>query len=87
MNEMAVNGSAVADHVTPATLFGNLPNVTSSFEADYRDQSNLTLLYDDVFAERDLGKAMPYRFGSYGVYQANKASQTYQISNYINLTS
>jgi len=30
---------------------------------------------------------MPYRFGSYNVYQANKASQTYQISSYLNLTS
>lgn len=30
---------------------------------------------------------MPYRYGSYAVYKANKDTQTYQINSYMNLTS
>jgi len=39
---------------------------------------------EDVFAER---QPMPYRFGSYLIYQANNITKNFKVVNYVNTTS
>lgn len=39
---------------------------------------------EDLFGQR---QEMPYRFGSYLVYQANNITKNYKIINYVNTTS
>ena len=48
---------------------------------------NYTEFYNAVYEYRNEGPLFPYRYGSYQIYQANKASQIYNMIAYLNVTS
>lgn len=55
--------------------------VTGKGDADF----DLFYQFDeDTFDERS---SMPYRFGSYLIYQANNITKDYKVVNYVNTTS
>lgn len=47
----------------------------------------LTQFDVDVFSQRNITPLVPYRFGSYLIYEANNKTNQYYVSNFINLTS
>jgi len=59
----------------------NLPGGTGSFTPTYNGtdfQENLFQnYYLEVYNARNLGDALPYRYGSYQIYSANKANNIY----------
>jgi hypothetical protein len=82
-------------YVKPKTIFDNLPEF-SDFGIEYYDYGQINSTgfinsfddyYEDVYAARLNGTTMPYRYGSYSVYQANNDTMTYQLGSYLNITS
>ncbi len=69
---------------SPKEIIDALPNFASAFSVTYKDYSQVDIskgetailqAYDtDVFNARNNLPLEPYRYGSYFVYQANKAS-------------
>ena len=63
--------------VTGAELFAMLPNSTDAFEVTYVDDKNYTEFYNAVYEARNEAPLYPYRYGSYQIYQANRATNLY----------
>lgn len=63
--------------VTGEELFKMLPNSTEAFTVTYKNDLNYTEFYNEVYEARNDLPLAPYRYGSYQIYQANKASQLY----------
>jgi ATP-binding cassette, subfamily A (ABC1), member 3 len=64
-----------------------LPNATSAFEVKYFETDTYIDFYNAVFEARNDGPVLPYRYGSYQIYQANNVTNLYNIVNYLNVTS
>ena len=79
MNENPVVMENDGNDVKGSELFALLPNSTDAFEVTYKDNLNYTEFYEAVYEARNDGDPFPYRFGSYQIYQANKANGQYQF--------
>ena len=88
MNDRPYNMTGDGNDVMGSEIAAMLPNATSAFEV-YYNYDNLTYIdfYTAVYEARNDGKAFPYRYGSYQIYRANKASNLYESINYLNVTS
>ena len=75
------------DDLHPEDIAARFPNATSAFEFDYYDAPSYLDFYNQVFEEQFVKPLYPYRYGSYQIYQANKANHTYSITNFLNITS
>ena len=75
------------DNVSGAELFAMLPNSTDAFEVTYVDDKNYTEFYHAVYEARNEAPLYPYRYGSYQIFTANRATNLYQIVNFLNVTS
>ena len=51
------------------------------------NSTSYTEFYDEVYEARNEGDPFPYRYGSYNIYEANRVTNTYQVVNYLNITS
>lgn len=40
-----------------------------------------------MYEARNDGDSYPYRYGSYQIFRANTASNIYQVTNFLNVTS
>lgn len=90
MSEHPVVELGDGSDVSGETLFNNLPNVTSSeepFKVTYIQPANYTDFYTEVYESRLDEPIFPYRYGSYQVYRAIKSNNTYNVNNYLNVTS
>lgn len=63
--------------VSGEELFAALPNSTTAFEATYTDNLTYTDFYNAVYEARNDLPLFPYRYGSYQIFQANKANNQY----------
>lgn len=89
--------SSPPNDFSPRDIIEALPNFTSAFDVTYKDYSQISTLrgeqaileaFDlDVFNARNEGPLEPYRYGSYFIYEANKATHQYKVASFVNLTS
>ena len=88
MNDRPYNMTGDGNDVMGSEIAASLPNATSAFEVNF-DTANKTYIdfYNAVYEARNDGEAFPYRYGSYQIYRANKASHKYEAINYLNVTS
>ena len=63
--------------VSGEELFAALPNSTTAFEATCTDNLTYTDFYNAVYEARNDLPLFPYRYGSYQIFQANKANNQY----------
>jgi hypothetical protein len=81
---------------TPKQIIESLPMFSSAFDVTYRNYANysstneraiLEAFDNDVFNSRLEKPYEPYRYGSYFIYEANKANMTFKVANLLNITS
>ena len=87
MNESPVNQTEEGTHMMSSELVALLPNSTEAFEVTYVGNITYEEFYNAVYEHRLDGDPYPYRYGSYQVFTANKATHLYQIGVFINVTS
>jgi hypothetical protein len=75
------------DFVTGQELYAALPNATDAFEVTYTNTEDYEAFYNEVYEARNIGKAVPYRYGSYQIFQADRTQQQYNIIQFQNVTS
>jgi len=63
-----------------------MPGSGSEFTVTYTEEMEYLEYYKEVYEQNTIGERMPYRFGTYAIYQADKANQVYQFNTYINIT-
>jgi len=79
--------AVVPGDVEPITLYNNLPDAKTAFELTNTTAVNNATFYDEVNQQQFEGDKQPYRYGSYLVYEADTASQTWLVNSYVNITS
>jgi len=77
--------------LTPQVFAKNLPTVSKAFNVTYNKKgagATFDAFGDDLydFGISEAG-SVPYMYGSYEIYEANKRNQTYKFVSYVNLTS
>jgi ATP-binding cassette subfamily A (ABC1) protein 3 len=81
---------------TPKQIIESLPMFTDAFDVTYRNYANysstneraiLEAFDNDVFNARLEEPYEPFRYGSYFIYEANKANMTFKVANLLNITS
>ena len=60
-------------NVSPKDLFDSL-NTGEDFTVQYTEESGFLDYYKEVYEQQFEGEMLPYRFGTYGIYQADTAS-------------
>jgi hypothetical protein len=79
----------VQSDVTVQELFDDLPSSDSSFiakfDADWDSSTSIKDFSDSIYvnARTDL----PYMYGAYEIYEANKVKNHYQFITFVNITS
>jgi len=90
--QLVINPTAVAAASTDipvADLYSTLPNQPGSFnlieDQDYSSTTTITEYIDEIYDNRR--SELPYMYGSYQTYSANKADQHYKFVSHLNLTA
>jgi hypothetical protein len=96
VNEFLVRNS-VGNSFSPKEIIEALPNYAEAFTVTYKDYSQINQArgeqaiheaFDtDVFNARNDAPTEPFRYGSYFIYEANKATHQYKVATFVNLTS
>ena len=75
MNEALLTRSP--GNVSPNDLFEALPDSGSDFSVTYTGATTFDKFYEKVFEQNEVGNSLPYRFGTYSIYQADTNNQIY----------
>ena len=74
MNSQVVNATGI-DVPTPLEFYNNLPDVADSFSVTWSDSYNdYYSFYDEIAAQREITPVTPYRFGSFEIWYADRAT-------------
>ena len=84
-NELVVPS---AESYSPQDFATKLPDYDSYWTVKYEETASSYLeYYQAVDEQQHIGDTEPFRFGSYQIYEADKAANNYKINVFINATS